>query len=170
MKLAGSIAGAALAGMVLVFPVCAQSVPPLTYEQSLPPNAVQRVQERLRAAGVYNGAVDGVWEPADVSALQRYQAVHQLQATGQLNQATAAALRSRSRRAASASGDGGCSRPASPKPCVPPPSAQSSPVCAHSASITARLMGLGDRGHRGRSSGSSRAGACSQTANSIRRL
>jgi N-acetylmuramoyl-L-alanine amidase len=92
VKLAGSIAGAALAGMVLISPVCAQSVPPLTYEQPLPPNAVQRVQERLRAAGVYNGAVDGVWGPDSVAALQRYQAVHQLQATGQLNQATAAAL------------------------------------------------------------------------------
>ena len=92
MKAVRIIAGVALAGMVLVRPVCAQNVPPLTYEQPLSPNAVQSLQERLRAAGVYNGAVDGVWGPDSVAALQRYQAAHQLQVTGQLNQATTAAL------------------------------------------------------------------------------
>jgi peptidoglycan hydrolase-like protein with peptidoglycan-binding domain len=64
----------------------------LAYVQQVPPAAVQAVQEHLRSAGAYGGAVDGVWGPDSVAALQRFQAGHQLQATGQLNQATAAAL------------------------------------------------------------------------------
>jgi peptidoglycan hydrolase-like protein with peptidoglycan-binding domain len=68
------------------------TAPPLTYIQPVPPASVQAVQARLRDAGEYHGAVDGVWGPDSVSALQRFQADHQLQTTGQLNQATAAAL------------------------------------------------------------------------------
>jgi peptidoglycan hydrolase-like protein with peptidoglycan-binding domain len=70
----------------------AQTVTPLAYVQPVSPPAVQTVQERLRSAGAYNGAVDGVWGPDSVAALQRFQASHQLQVTGQLNQATAATL------------------------------------------------------------------------------
>src|SRR3954463_15455485 len=66
--------------------------PPLTYIQPVPPTSIQAVQGHLRDAGAYHGAVDGVWGPDSVSALQRFQADHQLQTTGQLNQATAAAL------------------------------------------------------------------------------
>lgn len=65
---------------------------PLTYIQPVPPASIQVVQGRLRDVGAYHGAVDGVWGPDSVSALQRFQADHQLQTTGQLNQATAAAL------------------------------------------------------------------------------
>jgi peptidoglycan hydrolase-like protein with peptidoglycan-binding domain len=54
--------------------------------------AVQAVQERLRSAGAYNGAVDGVWGPDSAAALQQFQSNHQLQPTGQLNQATAMTL------------------------------------------------------------------------------
>jgi peptidoglycan hydrolase-like protein with peptidoglycan-binding domain len=68
------------------------NAPPLTYIQPVPPASVQAVQARLRDAGEYHGAVDGVWGPDSVSALQRFQADHQLQTTGQLNQATATAL------------------------------------------------------------------------------
>jgi len=50
------------------------------------------VQQRLHSAGAYNGAVDGVWGPDSAAALQQYQSSHQLQVTGQLNQATAASL------------------------------------------------------------------------------
>jgi peptidoglycan hydrolase-like protein with peptidoglycan-binding domain len=46
----------------------------------------------LRTAGAYGGAADGVWGPDSAAALQRFQAGHQLQVTGQLNQATASAL------------------------------------------------------------------------------
>jgi peptidoglycan hydrolase-like protein with peptidoglycan-binding domain len=69
-----------------------QTAPPLAYVQPVPPAAVQAVQEHLRTAGAYNGAVDGVWGPDSLAALQRFQANHQLQSTGQLNQATVAAL------------------------------------------------------------------------------
>jgi peptidoglycan hydrolase-like protein with peptidoglycan-binding domain len=70
----------------------AQSVPPLAYVQPMPPPAVQAVQEHLRTAGAYSGPADGVWGPDSAAALQRFQAAHQLQVTGQLNQATAASL------------------------------------------------------------------------------
>jgi peptidoglycan hydrolase-like protein with peptidoglycan-binding domain len=65
---------------------------PLAYIQTVPPAAVQAVQQHLRSAGAYSGAADGVWGPDSVAALQRFQASHQLQVTGQLNQATAATL------------------------------------------------------------------------------
>ncbi|HUN43522.1 MAG TPA: peptidoglycan-binding domain-containing protein [Acetobacteraceae bacterium] len=66
--------------------------PPLTFVQPVPPVAIQAVQDHLRAAGAYSGAVDGVWGPDSEAALQRFQASRQLQATGQLNQATVDAL------------------------------------------------------------------------------
>jgi peptidoglycan hydrolase-like protein with peptidoglycan-binding domain len=65
-----------------------QPVTPLAYVQPVPPNGIQAVQDHLRRGGAYNGAVDGVWGPDSVAALQRFQASHQLQVTGQLNQAT----------------------------------------------------------------------------------
>jgi peptidoglycan hydrolase-like protein with peptidoglycan-binding domain len=69
-----------------------QTASPLAYVQTVPPAAVQAVQEHLRGAGAYSGAADGVWGPDSFAALQRFQASHQLQVTGQLNQATAATL------------------------------------------------------------------------------
>src|SRR4051812_20615495 len=69
-----------------------QSQTPLAYVQPVPPAAVQSVQDHLRRAGTYTGTVDGVWGPDSLAALQQFQAAHQLQVTGQLNQATAAAL------------------------------------------------------------------------------
>jgi peptidoglycan hydrolase-like protein with peptidoglycan-binding domain len=64
----------------------------LTYMQPLSPGGVQMVQERLRQVGDYPGAVDGVWGPDSVTALERYQQIHGLQPTGQLNQGTVASL------------------------------------------------------------------------------
>lgn len=69
-----------------------QNQSPLAYVQPVPPAAIQAVQDHLRRAGTYNGAVDGVWGPDSLAALQQFQAAHQLQVTGQLNQATVAAL------------------------------------------------------------------------------
>ena len=66
--------------------------PPLAYVQPLPRPAVENVQDKLRLAGVYNGRVDGIWGADSQSALERFQQAHQLQVTGQLNQATAATL------------------------------------------------------------------------------
>ncbi len=87
-----TLASGALLAASLTAPAIGQTVSPLAYVQPVPPAAVQAVQEHLRGAGAYNGAADGVWGPDSVAALQRYQASHQLQVTGQLNQATAATL------------------------------------------------------------------------------
>ena len=66
--------------------------PPLSYVQPVPAPAVQSVQDRLRQAGVYNGGIDGIWGADSQAALERFQQSHQLQVTGQLNQATVATL------------------------------------------------------------------------------
>jgi peptidoglycan hydrolase-like protein with peptidoglycan-binding domain len=84
---AGSLLTAALSSFAV-----GQTIPPLAYVQPVPPGAVQVVQEHLRHAGAYNGAVDGVWGPDSVVALQQFQSSHQLQVTGQLNQATVSSL------------------------------------------------------------------------------
>ncbi|HYZ23487.1 MAG TPA: peptidoglycan-binding domain-containing protein [Rhodopila sp.] len=91
MKRFAMLAAGALAA-ASIHPAHSQPVPPLTYIQPVPPAAVQTVQSRLHTAGDYTGVVDGVWGQDSAAALQRFQAEHQLQATGQLNQATAAAL------------------------------------------------------------------------------
>jgi peptidoglycan hydrolase-like protein with peptidoglycan-binding domain len=82
-------------GLAAVFalPVAAQPVPPtLAYVQPLPVPAVQSVQAKLQQAGAYAGQVDGMWGADSAAALTRFQQAHQLQVTGQLNQATVATL------------------------------------------------------------------------------
>jgi peptidoglycan hydrolase-like protein with peptidoglycan-binding domain len=86
------LAGSLLAGTMFALPTAAQTAPPLAYVQPVAPQAVQDVQNRLRQAGVYNGQIDGIWGADSQAALERYQQSHQLQVTGQLNQATAATL------------------------------------------------------------------------------
>jgi peptidoglycan hydrolase-like protein with peptidoglycan-binding domain len=73
-------------------PAAAQQVPPLTYAQPLAPEALNRVQDRLRQVGAYSGRVDGIWGPDSQAALERYQQRNGLQVTGQLNPATATLL------------------------------------------------------------------------------
>lgn len=86
---AGCVGLAALSGI----PAFAQQVPPpLAYVQPLPAPAVQNVQQKLQQAGVYTGRIDGIWGADSRAALERFQQAHQLQVTGQLNQATAATL------------------------------------------------------------------------------
>jgi peptidoglycan hydrolase-like protein with peptidoglycan-binding domain len=70
----------------------AQTAPPLAFVQPLSPGATQSVQERLREAGLYRGAADGVWGPESQAALDRFQQGRGLAVTGSLNQATAQAL------------------------------------------------------------------------------
>jgi peptidoglycan hydrolase-like protein with peptidoglycan-binding domain len=70
----------------------AQNAPPLSYVQPLSQQSVQAVQEKLRQAGAYTGNVDGIWGADSEAALQHFQQTHQLQVTGQMNQATAATL------------------------------------------------------------------------------
>jgi peptidoglycan hydrolase-like protein with peptidoglycan-binding domain len=86
------LAGILLAGAMNAAPGLAQPAAPLAYVQPLPPQAVQDVQDRLRQAGAYNGRIDGIWGADSQAALERFQQSHQLQVTGQLNQATAATL------------------------------------------------------------------------------
>lgn len=64
----------------------------LTYTQVLGPDALMRVQDRLRQLGVYDGRVDGVWGPDSQAALERFQQSRGLQVTGQLGEAAAATL------------------------------------------------------------------------------
>lgn len=82
-------------GMLLATTVTAtavgQTTSALAFVQPMSPAAVQAVQEPLQSGGTYSGAVDGVWGPDSGAALQQFQSNHQLQVTGQLNQATAAA-------------------------------------------------------------------------------
>jgi len=92
MKPFAILAAGALLAASFTASAVGQTTSPLAYVQPVPPPAVQAVQEHLRSAGAYNGAADGVWGPDSVAALQRFQASHQLQVTGQLNQATAATL------------------------------------------------------------------------------
>jgi peptidoglycan hydrolase-like protein with peptidoglycan-binding domain len=92
MKRFGVLASTALIASWFGVSAVAQTTPSLAYVQPLTPAAIQAVQDHLRSAGAYGGAVDGVWGPDSVTALQRFQATKQLQVTGQLNQATAATL------------------------------------------------------------------------------
>lgn len=95
-RMVGAMKPIALYSSVLILASTAAlsqtAAPPLTFIQPVPPAAVQAVQAHLHAAGAYSGAVDGVWGPDSEAALQRFQAARQLQATGQLNQATVSAL------------------------------------------------------------------------------
>jgi peptidoglycan hydrolase-like protein with peptidoglycan-binding domain len=92
MKPFAILAGAAVLAASFTTSAVSQTVSPLAYIQPVPTASVQTVQDRLRSAGAYSGAVDGVWGPDSVAALQRFQSSHQLQVTGQLNQATVATL------------------------------------------------------------------------------
>ncbi|MBR0642568.1 peptidoglycan-binding domain-containing protein [Plastoroseomonas hellenica] len=78
----------------LALPAAAQQAPAsgLSYVQPLAPPALARLQERLRQAGDYTGRADGAWSPESQEALERFQQRNGLQATGQLNQATAMML------------------------------------------------------------------------------
>ncbi|HEY4250906.1 MAG TPA: peptidoglycan-binding domain-containing protein [Roseomonas sp.] len=54
--------------------------------------AVRNIQTRLRALGFYRGGVDGTWGPGTQAAIERFQQGRGLQATGQINPATAQAM------------------------------------------------------------------------------
>ena len=84
--------GGLLCAAVISAPALAQPAPTLAYVQPMSPDAVASVQQKLQAAGAYTGRVDGVWGPDSDAALERFQQSHQLQATGQMNEATAATL------------------------------------------------------------------------------
>lgn len=70
----------------------AQAPAPLSFVQPLAPSAAMAVQERLREAGTYAGASDGVWGPESQMALDRFQQARGMPVTGSINLATAQAL------------------------------------------------------------------------------
>jgi peptidoglycan hydrolase-like protein with peptidoglycan-binding domain len=70
----------------------APGTPAALATEPLSPNAVRNIQRRLRALGFYRGGVDGAWGAGTQSAIERFQQGRGLQATGQVNPATAAAL------------------------------------------------------------------------------
>jgi peptidoglycan hydrolase-like protein with peptidoglycan-binding domain len=93
MRIRATLAGGLGLAALTALPAAAQSSPPpLAYVQPLPSPAVQSVQDRLHQAGAYTGRIDGIWGADSQAALERFQQAHQLQVTGQLNQATAATL------------------------------------------------------------------------------
>jgi peptidoglycan hydrolase-like protein with peptidoglycan-binding domain len=59
-----------------------------------PSATVRDTQQRLSASGFYDGPVDGVWGPGTRAAVERFQRSRGLAVTGDLNAATASALRS----------------------------------------------------------------------------
>ena len=67
-------------------PVVAAAASPLS------PRAVRNVQQRLRALGFYQAQADGVWGAGTQTALERFQRGRGLEASGQINPATAQAL------------------------------------------------------------------------------
>jgi peptidoglycan hydrolase-like protein with peptidoglycan-binding domain len=73
-------------------PALGQGQAPLAFVQPLSPAATTAVQEKLREAGVYMRAPDGVWGPDSQAALDRFQSARGLAVTGSLNQVTAQAL------------------------------------------------------------------------------
>jgi peptidoglycan hydrolase-like protein with peptidoglycan-binding domain len=89
----------------------------LYYWQVMAPDAVRAIQAKLRDAGAFSGAVDGVWRSDSAAALQSFQQTRGLQVTGQLNQATASVLGLTPTQLVSAGGS--ASRP--PGPSAPPP-------------------------------------------------
>jgi len=60
--------------------------------EPLGPAAVRNIQARLRALGFYRGPIDGMWGAGTQAGLERFQQGRGLQASGQLNPATVAAL------------------------------------------------------------------------------
>lgn len=103
--LLAALALAPLAGAALAAPALAQAggtppAPPashptaglLTYSQALTPDAIRLIQNRLHDAGVFNGVANGAWEGDSAQALRVFQQTRGLQATGEMNQATAVTL------------------------------------------------------------------------------
>jgi peptidoglycan hydrolase-like protein with peptidoglycan-binding domain len=72
-------------------PPSAVTIPP-SDGNTLSRPAIQAIQSRLRELNFYGGATDGIWGAATQQAIERFQQGRGLQANGQLNPATIAAL------------------------------------------------------------------------------
>jgi len=56
------------------------------------PDMIRSVQQTLAQEGMYRGRVDGMWGPATQAGVRSYQQQHNMNATGQLDQDTLAAM------------------------------------------------------------------------------
>jgi len=65
---------------------------PQAQTTELTPGMIRNVQQTLQQDGSYHGSVDGVWGPSTQAAVRGYQQHHNLNATGQLDQDTLAAM------------------------------------------------------------------------------
>ena len=65
---------------------------PNSTSTELTPDMIRNVQQTLQQNGSYHGPVDGVWGPSTQAAVRGYQQQHNLNATGQLDQDTLAAM------------------------------------------------------------------------------
>jgi peptidoglycan hydrolase-like protein with peptidoglycan-binding domain len=83
---------ALITATITAAPAWAQAPVPLSFVQPLSASATTAVQERLREAGTYTGAADGVWGPESQTALDRFQQARGMPVTGSMNLATAQAL------------------------------------------------------------------------------
>jgi peptidoglycan hydrolase-like protein with peptidoglycan-binding domain len=59
---------------------------------AMSPEMIQQVQQKLQQDGMYRSRIDGVWGPSTEAAVRSYQQQHNLNASGQLDSATLAAL------------------------------------------------------------------------------
>jgi hypothetical protein len=65
---------------------------PITQTQNLSPDQVKQAQQKLQAAGLYNGPTDGMMDPDTRAALARFQQQNGLRSTQSLDQQTLARL------------------------------------------------------------------------------
>ena len=70
----------------------APSTPAAMATEPLNQAAVRNIQQRLKALKFYQGNVDGAWGASTQAAIERFQQGRGLQATGQMNPATAREL------------------------------------------------------------------------------
>ena len=61
-------------------------------QQPVTPDTIRQVQQTLQQQGMYHARVDGVWGPQTQAAVRSYQEKNNLNASGQLDQQTMAAL------------------------------------------------------------------------------
>jgi peptidoglycan hydrolase-like protein with peptidoglycan-binding domain len=65
---------------------------PPTQAAELTPDTIRSVQQTLAQSGMYRGHVDGVWGPGTQAGVRSFQRQHNIDATGQLDQATLTAM------------------------------------------------------------------------------
>jgi peptidoglycan hydrolase-like protein with peptidoglycan-binding domain len=73
-------------------PAPAPAPPPASMANPMAPSTLRQVQTALKQQGLYKGRVDGKWGPMTEHGVMAFQQKNNLQATGQLDQATLSAM------------------------------------------------------------------------------